>query len=62
LSKIPEGNWAGITRRVTTTDFEASNIETVQFWMMDPFFNPAVSNVAKANRPATRTAVNSTGR
>jgi cell surface protein SprA len=39
----PDGNWAGIERRVTTTDFEASNIETVQFWMMDPF-NPAVSN------------------
>lgn len=39
----PEDNWAGIQRRVTTTDFEASNIETVQFWMMDPF-NPAVSN------------------
>ncbi|MEO7081594.1 MAG: cell surface protein SprA, partial [Flavobacteriales bacterium] len=39
----PEGNWAGIQRRVTTTDFEASNIETVQFWMMDPF-DPAVSN------------------
>jgi cell surface protein SprA len=39
----PDGNWAGIERRVTTTDFEASNIETVQFWLMDPF-NPAVSN------------------
>lgn len=39
----PEGNWAGIQRRITTTDFEASNIETVQFWMMDPF-NPAASN------------------
>lgn len=33
----PVNDWAGITRRVTTTDFEASNIETIQFWMMDPF-------------------------
>ncbi|MBP7513457.1 MAG: cell surface protein SprA [Flavobacteriales bacterium] len=33
----PEGSWAGITRRITTTDFELSNIETIQFWMMDPF-------------------------
>ena len=33
----PEGGWAGITRRITTTDFELSNIETIQFWMMDPF-------------------------
>ncbi len=39
----PENNWAGIQRRVTTTDFEASNIETVQFWIMDPFAN-TVSN------------------
>ena len=33
----PTASWAGITRRINTTDFEASNIETVQFWMMDPF-------------------------
>ncbi len=33
----PADSWAGITRRITTTDFEASNIETIQFWMMDPF-------------------------
>ncbi|MCB9170499.1 MAG: cell surface protein SprA [Flavobacteriales bacterium] len=33
----PQDSWAGITRRITTTDFEASNIETIQFWMMDPF-------------------------
>lgn len=39
----PADNWGGIMRRITTTDFEASNIEVVQFWMMDPF-NPAVSN------------------
>lgn len=37
--QYPDENWAGIQRRVTTTDFEASNIETVQFWMMDPFHN-----------------------
>ena len=33
----PERNWAGITRRITTTDFESSNIESIQFWVMDPF-------------------------
>lgn len=37
----PESSWAGIQRRITTTDFEASNIETVQFWMMDPFSTAA---------------------
>jgi len=54
----PEDNWAGITRRITTTDFEASNIEIVQFWMMDPFFNASNSE----GEPATNeNSVNSTG-
>jgi len=33
----PETRWGGIQRSLTTTDFEASNIEFIQFWMMDPF-------------------------
>ncbi|MBK9177680.1 MAG: hypothetical protein IPM46_15390, partial [Flavobacteriales bacterium] len=33
----PENNWAGMMRRITTTDFETSNIESIQFWVMDPF-------------------------
>ncbi|MES2628115.1 MAG: cell surface protein SprA, partial [Bacteroidota bacterium] len=33
----PELAWGGIMRRLTTTDFEANNIEFIQFWMMDPF-------------------------
>jgi len=54
----PERSWAGITRRITTTDFEASNIETVQFWLMDPFFNASNSQ----GEPATNVnSVNSTG-
>lgn len=32
-----EENWAGITRKVETINFEAANIEYVEFWMMDPF-------------------------
>jgi cell surface protein SprA len=38
----PEENWAGITRRTgTNTDFEASNFEFIEFWLMDPFItNP----------------------
>ena len=35
--KDPKTRWAGITRAITTTDFEQSNIEFVQFWMMDPY-------------------------
>ncbi|NNC82093.1 MAG: cell surface protein SprA [Flavobacteriales bacterium] len=33
----PADNWAGIMRSLTTTDFEQSNIEFIQFWLMDPF-------------------------
>ena len=33
----PSERWAGIQRPLTTTDFEATNIEYIQFWVMDPF-------------------------
>jgi cell surface protein SprA len=33
----PASRWAGITRALTTTDFERSNVEYVQFWILDPF-------------------------
>ncbi|MCF8228268.1 MAG: cell surface protein SprA [Bacteroidales bacterium] len=35
--KDPESRWAGIMRRIETSDFEAANIEYIEFWMMDPF-------------------------
>lgn len=35
----PESRWGGITRSIDNTDFEASNVEFVQFWVMDPFIN-----------------------
>lgn len=33
----PEGRWGGITRPLDNTDFESSNVQYVQFWLMDPF-------------------------
>lgn len=33
----PENNFGGIMRQLTTTDFEKSNVEYIQFWVMDPF-------------------------
>ncbi|CAM3262365.1 cell surface protein SprA [Aequorivita lipolytica] len=33
----PENNFGGIMRSLTTTDFEKSNVEYIQFWVMDPF-------------------------
>lgn len=38
----PEKRWGGIMRNLHTTDFETSNIEYIEFWMMDPFIqNPS---------------------
>ena len=36
----PEKRWGGIMRRMDNTNFEQSNIEYVQFWMMNPFLDP----------------------
>ena len=33
----PETRWGGVTRKIETNDFEAANIEFIEFWMMDPF-------------------------
>ena len=33
----PAKRWGGITRQLTTTDFEAANIQYLEFWMLDPF-------------------------
>lgn len=39
--KKPESRWGGIMRKLDATDFEAANIEYIEFWMMDPFIeNP----------------------
>lgn len=35
--KNPADNWAGIQRKVDNTDFESTNIEYIEFWMLDPF-------------------------
>lgn len=34
----PEENFGGIMRQLTATDFEQSNVEFVEFWLLDPFF------------------------
>ncbi len=33
----PQTRWGGIMRNIQTNDFEAANIEYIEFWMMDPF-------------------------
>ncbi|MFD2517766.1 T9SS outer membrane translocon Sov/SprA [Salinimicrobium flavum] len=33
----PADNFGGITRALNSTNFEQSNVEYIEFWMMDPF-------------------------
>lgn len=35
--KNPETRWGGISRKMDIKDFEANNIEYIEFWLMDPF-------------------------
>jgi len=36
----PEERWGGIMRALTTNDFQAANIEFLEFWMLSPFLDP----------------------
>ncbi len=33
----PETRWGGVMRKIESTDFEATNVEYIEFWLMDPF-------------------------
>jgi len=37
----PSNRWAGISRALTTNDFEQANVEFIQFWMLDPYHEDA---------------------
>jgi cell surface protein SprA len=37
----PETRWGGVMRGLPITDFEAANVEYIEFWLLDPFiYNP----------------------
>ena len=40
----PEKRWGGIMRKMENTNFEQSNIEYIQFWLMSPFLDPENPN------------------
>ena len=40
----PEKRWGGIMRKMEMTNFEQSNIEYLQFWLMSPFLDPENPN------------------
>ena len=36
----PKDNFGGIMRAINSTNFEQSNVEYIQFWVLDPYFDP----------------------
>lgn len=40
----PERRWGGIMRKMDNPNFENSNVEYIQFWLMDPFLDPENPN------------------
>ncbi|MGX1928760.1 T9SS outer membrane translocon Sov/SprA [Flagellimonas sp. 2504JD4-2] len=38
-AETPQAKWAGIMRPLSSTNFEQSNVEFVQFWVLDPYID-----------------------
>jgi cell surface protein SprA len=49
----PDQNFGGITRAINSTNFEQTNVEYIQFWMLDPYFDPA--------NPSAQTPITNSG-
>ena len=35
----PEDRWGGIMRAIESSDFNSTNVEYIEFWLMDPFYD-----------------------
>ena len=44
FSTNPKNNFGGIMRSISSTNFEQSNVEFIQFWVMDPYYNEGPGN------------------
>ncbi len=40
----PRENFGGIIRQITSTNFEQSNVEFIEFWVLDPFYTGEAGN------------------
>lgn len=40
----PISRWGGIMRKLESNDFEAANIEFIEFWVMDPFWKDSTNS------------------
>ncbi len=43
-AETPDQKWAGIMRALSSTNFEQSNVEFVQFWVMDPYVDGSATS------------------
>lgn len=43
-TETPDDKWAGIMRPLSSTNFEQSNVEFVQFWVLDPYVDGETNN------------------
>ncbi len=42
---FPEKRWGGIMRKMDNSNFESSNVEYLQFWLLDPFLDEENHNL-----------------
>ncbi len=47
----PETRWGSVMRPINTTDFEQTNVEFLQFWIMDPYNNDNREFVGTSGNP-----------
>ena len=50
--KNPDSRWGGIMRALQTNDFQAANVEFIEFWLMSPFLNPDGSGTGRPDAEA----------
>lgn len=54
----PASRWSGIQRAINTTDFEQTNVEFIQFWIMDPYNSDNRDFVGTEGNPQAKLLVN----
>jgi cell surface protein SprA len=54
----PSSRWGGIQRPINVTDFEQTNVEFIQFWLMDPYNADSRDFVGTAGNPQGKILVN----
>jgi cell surface protein SprA len=57
LMNNPASRWGGVMRPINTTDFEQTNVEFVQFWVMDPYNDDSRQFLGTASNPNGRLLV-----